>query len=323
MRNSRSWRRRALVLGALTCQACGIAVVSAFGSPLLFHPPFSFTFFHISSAHLPFPAFQKSVAAFAGLSAVVAQTAAKKQLRGSTMHAACDVQAVGATIKSANMNGVFWQGGQTLQVSRDLHAENRARVIAEFKTSPDGLIVVQGGADLNRADTDHHLLFRQESNFHFLFGVEFPDCYGTIDTATGRATLFVPRLPEAYTVWMGPPPTVAEFKDMYKVHEVKYVDELADFVAALAPPLLYLYGGMNTDSGSKGSPASFDGIEKYTSDTTKLHRALQETRVVKSQAKKKTKKSYARHTATLSACVPYVLKEALTPRRSCRQRWTS
>ena len=58
-------------------------------------------------------------------------------------------------------------------------------MLAELKAPAGGLVVVQGGGDLHRADTDHHLLFRQESNFHYLFGVELPDCFGIIETATG------------------------------------------------------------------------------------------------------------------------------------------
>lgn len=50
---------------------------------------------------------------------------------------------------------------------------------------------------------DHEHLFRQESFFHWAFGVREPDCYGAIDLDSGAATLFVPRLPESYAVWMG------------------------------------------------------------------------------------------------------------------------
>lgn len=37
-----------------------------------------------------------------------------------------------------------------------------------------------------RCGADHENLFRQESNFHWAFGVKEPDCYGAIDVATGR-----------------------------------------------------------------------------------------------------------------------------------------
>ena len=44
---------------------------------------------------------------------------------------------------------------------------------------------------------------RQESFFHYLFGVDEEDYFGAIDIASGEATLFMPRLPSSYAVWMG------------------------------------------------------------------------------------------------------------------------
>ena len=41
---------------------------------------------------------------------------------------------------------------------------------------------------------------RQESYFHYLFGVEEEDYYGALDLRDGRTMLFMPRLPEAYAV---------------------------------------------------------------------------------------------------------------------------
>jgi hypothetical protein len=48
------------------------------------------------------------------------------------------------------------------------------RVSSHAGDAADGMIVVQGGDEQSRADTDAALLFRQESNFHYLFGVEQP-----------------------------------------------------------------------------------------------------------------------------------------------------
>lgn len=45
--------------------------------------------------------------------------------------------------------------------------------------------------------------FRQESYFHYLFGVEMENCLGAVDLQTGQSYLFVPRLPDSYAVWMG------------------------------------------------------------------------------------------------------------------------
>ena len=43
-------------------------------------------------------------------------------------------------------------------------------------------------------------MYRQESYFHYLFGVEEEDYFGALDLRDGRTMLFMPRLPEAYAV---------------------------------------------------------------------------------------------------------------------------
>lgn len=50
-------------------------------------------------------------------------------------------------------------------------------------------------------ERNSHIL--QESYFQWLFGGLEPGYYGSLEVDTGRATLFVPKLPEEYAVWMG------------------------------------------------------------------------------------------------------------------------
>ncbi len=148
-----------------------------------------------------------------------------------------------------------------------MHQEHRAKVLDHMRAAgvvPGGLILVQGGETNERHDTDHEPIFRQESNFHYLFGVAEPDCYATIATDTGTATLFVPRLPAGYAVWMGAIASLDDFKRKYEVDAVRYVDELPAAVAEAKPSALYVYSGINTDSKAKGTPASFEGIAGYT-----------------------------------------------------------
>ena len=92
-------------------------------------------------------------------------------------------------------------------VDYTMHAENRAKVIARLRetdgVAPRGVLLFRGGLAATRDETDHEPVFRQESTFHYLFGVREPDCLATIDLATGKATLFIPRLPAEYATWMG------------------------------------------------------------------------------------------------------------------------
>ena len=49
-----------------------------------------------------------------------------------------------------------------------------------------GVVLLRGGLSACRDDTDHELLFRQESWFHWCFGVREPDWLGAIDLASGE-----------------------------------------------------------------------------------------------------------------------------------------
>lgn len=48
------------------------------------------------------------------------------------------------------------------------------------------------------------VLSRQESFFHYLFGVEEEDFLGALNIGNGESTLFMPQLPPSYAVWLGP-----------------------------------------------------------------------------------------------------------------------
>uniref|UniRef100_A0A3B4TVE3 Xaa-Pro dipeptidase n=1 Tax=Seriola dumerili TaxID=41447 RepID=A0A3B4TVE3_SERDU len=102
---------------------------------------------------------------------------------------------------------VYWLGNDTLRVSAALFAENRQRLCRGLKAKdgvvPKSVVVLQGGEQKQRYCTDTDLLFRQESFFHWAFGVTEPDCYGAIDVDSGKSILFVPKLPESYATWMG------------------------------------------------------------------------------------------------------------------------
>ncbi len=146
-----------------------------------------------------------------------------------------------------------------------LHAENRARLVARLAAAgaPRGAVaLLQGGEATTRHETDHEDLFRQESSFHWAFGVREPDCLGAVELATGRATLFIPRLPEAYRVWMGDIKPPAWWRETYGVDAVCFVDELAAVLSAAVggaggggAPLLLLKG-LNTDSKAFSKPGA-------------------------------------------------------------------
>ena len=171
----------------------------------------------------------------------------------------------------------------------ELHAGVRARLVARARAA--GLVdaaaaggavaVLEGGPQVTRYSSDTDVLFRQESYVQYLFGVREADCYGAVDLATGRATLFIPRLPEAYAVWMGRILPPDHFRAAYGVDAVHYVDEIAAVLAATGATTLYLLEGRNTDSGLVHPPAQFAGRDGFRVDTTRLHAVLSECRVTK------------------------------------------
>lgn len=107
-----------------------------------------------------------------------------------------------------------------------------------------------------------------------MFGVKEPGCYGAVQVETGRSVLFVPKLPEEYGVWMGHLHTLEEYKAMYEVDEVKYVEDIVEFFKGINPSVLLLNAGVNSDSGLACHGAVFKGIEGFKVDKNILYPVL-------------------------------------------------
>uniref|UniRef100_A0A452UZ74 Xaa-Pro dipeptidase n=1 Tax=Ursus maritimus TaxID=29073 RepID=A0A452UZ74_URSMA len=179
----------------------------------------------------------------------------------------------------------FWLGNETLKVPLALFALNRQRLCERLRKNPavqaGAVVLLQGGEDTQRYCTDTGVLFRQESFFHWAFGVTDPGCYGTIDVGTGKSTLFVPRLPASYATWMGKIHSKEYFKEKYAVDDIQYTDEIASVLTSQSPSVLLTLRGVNTDSGSVCREASFEGISKFNVNNTILHPEIVECRVFK------------------------------------------
>ncbi|XP_045747183.2 xaa-Pro dipeptidase isoform X2 [Mirounga angustirostris] len=169
----------------------------------------------------------------------------------------------------------FWLGNETLKVPLALFALNRQRLCERLRKNPavqaGSVVLLQGGEHTRRYCTDTGVLFRQESFFHWAFGVTDPGCYGTIEVSTGKSTLFVPRLPASYATWMGKIHSKEYFKEKYAVDDVQYIDEIASVLTSQNPSVLLTLRGVNTDSGSICREASFEGISKFNVNNTILH----------------------------------------------------
>ncbi|KAM7059477.1 xaa-Pro dipeptidase isoform 1-T1 [Molossus nigricans] len=179
----------------------------------------------------------------------------------------------------------FWLGNETLKVPLALFALNRRRLCERLRKNPavqaGSVVLLQGGEETQRYCTDTGVLFRQESFFHWAFGVTEPSCYGVIDVDTGKSTLFVPRLPASHATWMGKIHSKEHFREKYAVDVVQYADEIARVLASQSPSVLLTLRGVNTDSGSVCREASFEGISKFNVNNTILHPEIVECRVFK------------------------------------------
>ncbi|XP_072373863.1 xaa-Pro dipeptidase isoform X4 [Scyliorhinus torazame] len=179
----------------------------------------------------------------------------------------------------------FCLGNETLRVPMALFALNRRRLCEQLRMNTQvpkkAVVVLQGGDQLQRNCTDTDIVFRQESYFHWTFGVTEADCYGAVEVATGKSLLFVPKLPESYAVWMGTIHSRDYFKKKYAVDEVLYTPDVADVLKKLQPDVLLTLRGMNTDSGHTTREASFDGISQFNVNNTLLHPVIMECRVIK------------------------------------------
>ncbi|KAG1667905.1 hypothetical protein FOA52_013666 [Chlamydomonas sp. UWO 241] len=182
----------------------------------------------------------------------------------------------------------FSMGPGTLSVSRKaLHGGTRASLLSAMRAAVKdeakrGVVLLKGGDTFHIYSTDGEGLFRQESYFYHLFGVRDEGFYGAVDIRTGVSTLFMPRLPEEYAVWMGDLKSPADNAAMYGVDQVRYADEVGSYLEAAAPPCVHVLAGTNTDSKLPVKPPTFDGSEGVTLEADTLFNVLTECRVFKS-----------------------------------------
>merc|ERR1711991_433352 len=174
----------------------------------------------------------------------------------------------------------------TFKIPMTLYAENRRRLVENMKKNGhSGVILLKGGEQTTRHDTDHEDIFRQESYFHWAFRTVEADCFAALDVDTGKSTLFIPRRPEAYSIWMGTIHPPARFLKRYAVDACQFVDEIPTVMAAdYKGKTIHVLYGRNSDSGNFAEPASFKGIEEFQVDRDSLFPIIANLRVFKTEA---------------------------------------
>lgn len=93
------------------------------------------------------------------------------------------------------------------------------------KIGGDALIHLKGNVPVAR-NFDVDYVFRQNSDFLYLTGVEEAGCHLVLDPKTRREILLVPRIDNHHRVWEGHVPSPAEARNLFGVDRVMYADEL-------------------------------------------------------------------------------------------------
>jgi Xaa-Pro dipeptidase len=91
------------------------------------------------------------------------------------------------------------------------------------KLAGKGVVHLQGGKPVPR-NFDVDYVFRQQSDFLYLTGVEEPGCHLVLDGR--KEILFVPRIDNHHRVWEGHVPSPDEARRLFGVDRVMYADEL-------------------------------------------------------------------------------------------------
>lgn len=116
----------------------------------------------------------------------------------------------------------------------DFSKETRQKFFDTFKGT--GIVILKGLGETERIDSDREELFRQDSNFYYLTGVNEPGAWAILDLANKKYHLVMPELPDDYKVWMTVVPLHVKLGKycpdfMHPTNELKSV--VAGLVAAL------------------------------------------------------------------------------------------
>lgn len=133
----------------------------------------------------------------------------------------------------------YSQGPGTHEIPVSMHATNRQRLAEELRKAESytegSIVALAGGQAIGFYSGDTEYDFKQEPFFRYLFGAKEEGFFGIIEVTSGKATLFIPRLPKEYATWMGEIKSPEYFKEAYGVEDVKYTDEVGAFVKSLSP----------------------------------------------------------------------------------------
>ncbi len=151
--------------------------------------------------------------------------------------------------------------------------ENRDRVCDALDNEKNTYFYLKGGEEKTRYNTDVDVVFRQEAMFMYCTGCVEPGYTCLVNLETKEMTLFMPRLPAEYAVWMGHIETPEEKKAKFNADKVYYVDQEAEIFGQMQSKVFHL---------KDGAPTVGEGDKNRVIECSDFLEALIETRVIKS-----------------------------------------
>ncbi len=139
------------------------------------------------------------------------------------------------------------------------------------------------GSELNRYDTDVCYLFRQESFFLYLFGVNEPDLLAVLDLSAREAMLFIPRVSAEYELWCGKAQPPEAYLRTNRVDAVFFTDEVEQVLSQRGIEVLHVITGQNSDSKLHFDTPKHEVMKHRHVDASLLYEEIVECRVIKSQ----------------------------------------
>ncbi len=106
--------------------------------------------------------------------------------------------------------------------------KNRRSKLKKQMTNGIALFLGNSESSMNYPANTYH--FRQDSNFLYFFGLDFPDFAGTIDFETGQEIIFADDLSIDDIVWMGDQPTVSDRALLAGIENTRAFSKIYEYI---------------------------------------------------------------------------------------------
>lgn len=111
--------------------------------------------------------------------------------------------------------------------AKEVYMERRARL---QQTMGSGLLLFLGNGIASYNYPDNNYMFRQDSTFLYLFGLDYEDLAAVIDVDNNRTIIFGDELTIDDIIWTGVQPTLAEKSAAVGVTETRPMAELQKYI---------------------------------------------------------------------------------------------